>query len=95
MRGRNIERVEIVILGLDLGAVQDGEPERAEQFLDFALDLRDGVQVAAPRRRRRKREIQLLSWSVEVTSPNTAPFRYRPLSRLLRNKTDSEVVSGF
>ncbi|KAN0072968.1 hypothetical protein V8E54_009082 [Elaphomyces granulatus] len=32
----------------------------------------------------RKREIQLLSWSVEVTSPNTAPFRYRPLSRLLR-----------
>ena len=32
----------------------------------------------------RKREIQLLSWSVGVTSPNTAPFRYRLLSRLLR-----------
>ena len=34
------------IFGFDLGAVQHREAERAEEVLDFPLDLRDGVESA-------------------------------------------------
>ena len=44
--GGNVQRVEIVIFGFHLGAVEHGEAQRDEQVLDFPLDLRDGMQVA-------------------------------------------------
>ena len=39
MVGRDVEGVEVVILGFDLGAVEHGEAERDEEVLDLRLDL--------------------------------------------------------
>ena len=55
--GRDVERVEVVIFGFHLGAIEDGETERNEQVLQLALDLRNRVQVAAARSGRGQREI--------------------------------------
>ena len=45
--GRDVERLEVVPLGLDLGTFLDREAEPGEEADDVALDLRDRVQVAA------------------------------------------------
>ncbi len=45
----NIEGVEIVVLGLDLGAVDNREAERGEEVFDFHLDLGYGMQAAGRR----------------------------------------------
>jgi hypothetical protein len=55
---RDVQSVEIVILGFDLGAVQDGEPERDEELLELALDAGDRVQMAAARSGGWQREIE-------------------------------------
>ena len=56
--GVDVECVEIVILGLHLGAIEHGESERAEQAFELALDARDRMQVAAARSGRGKREVE-------------------------------------
>ena len=38
---RNVQRVEIVIFGFDLGAVEHGEAEGPEQVFNLPLNLRD------------------------------------------------------
>src|SRR5512138_1608028 len=57
MVGWYIQGVEIVILGLDFGAVEHGETERREDVLNFRLYAADGMQMTAGRRRRGQREI--------------------------------------
>ncbi len=56
--GRNVEGVEIVILGFHFGAVQHGEAERGEQLFELALDAGDGMQMAAARAGRGQREVE-------------------------------------
>src|ERR1019366_3363447 len=58
--GRDVQGVEIVEFGFHFGAVQDGESERDEEVLEFPLDARDGMQVAAARAGRGQGEIHPL-----------------------------------
>ena len=44
MIGGDVERVEVVVLGFDLGAVEYGESQGDEQIFEFLLDLRDRMQ---------------------------------------------------
>ena len=46
MRGRHVERREVVVVELDLGPLGDREAERDEDVLDLAARLGDQVQVA-------------------------------------------------
>src|ERR1035437_10773747 len=57
---RDVQGVEVVVFGFHLGAVQHGESERDEKVLQFPLDARDGVQVAAARSGRGQSEIHPL-----------------------------------
>ncbi len=57
---RDVEGVEVVVLGFDFGAVENGESERGEDVLDFRLDAADGMQMAAGGRGRGQREIDPL-----------------------------------
>jgi hypothetical protein len=57
MLRRDVERVEIVILGFDLGTIQHGESQRSEQIFDLVLNLCDGVQASRARARRWQRKI--------------------------------------
>ena len=50
MAGREVEAVEVVVRRLDLAAVHDLVAEAEEDVLHLAADLRDQVQVPAPRR---------------------------------------------
>ena len=47
VRGRDVQRLEVVPVVLDLGALGDPVPEPDEDVLELAADLRDEVQVAA------------------------------------------------
>ena len=51
VRRRVVERVEVVVDGLDLGALGDVEAEADEHVLDLAAGLRDQVQAADRRQR--------------------------------------------
>ena len=51
VRRRVVERVEVVVDGLDLGALGDVEAEPDEDVLDLAPGLGDQVQVADRRQR--------------------------------------------
>ena len=51
VRRREVERVEVVVDGLDLGPVDDVEAEPDEHVLDLALSLRHQVQAADRRER--------------------------------------------
>src|SRR5579863_9512484 len=42
---RNVQRIEVVIFGFDLGAVEDGEAEGAEQVFDLPLNLGHRMQA--------------------------------------------------
>ena len=44
--GGDVEGVEVVVLGFDLGAVDYGEAEGREELFEFLLDLRDRMQSA-------------------------------------------------
>jgi hypothetical protein len=46
-----VERGEVVVLVLDLGTLQHGEPEPHEDVLELAPDLRDQVEMAGRQRR--------------------------------------------
>ena len=46
--GRDVERLEVVPVGLDLGTFGDGEAHADEHVLEPILGLRDEVQVPAP-----------------------------------------------
>ncbi len=58
MIGRNIQRVEIVELGLDLRPVQHTESERTKQVFDLPLNLRDRMQASRPHAGRGNGEIE-------------------------------------
>ena len=45
--GRDAQRLEVVVVQLDLGPLDDGEAHRAEDVEDCAQQLRHGVQPAA------------------------------------------------
>ena len=49
MVGREVERAEVVPLGLDLGADGAGEAQLAEDVADLVDHLGDGMQSAPPR----------------------------------------------
>ncbi len=57
MPRREVERREVVVGGLDLAAVDDLVAEPEEDVLDLAPDLRDQVEVAAPRSVARKGDV--------------------------------------
>ena len=57
MVGRDVQGVEVVVFGLDLGTVQHCEAERYKELLQFLLDACDRVQVATARSRRGKGEV--------------------------------------
>ena len=41
----DVERLEVELVGLDLGALDDDEPELAEDARDLALGLADRVEA--------------------------------------------------
>ncbi len=45
--GRDVQRLEVVVLELDLGAVEHREAHRSEQVLELARDLRQRMQRTA------------------------------------------------
>src|SRR5215210_8862447 len=57
---RHVERVEVVVRGLDLSAVDDHVAQPEEDVLDLPPDLRDQVQVAAPGALTRQRDVDAL-----------------------------------
>ena len=60
LRG-NVQGIEVVILVFHLRPVQHGETERSKQLFELPLDARDGVQVAAPRRRSGQGQVEPFS----------------------------------
>src|SRR6266849_865740 len=60
MAGRDVERLEVVPLGLDLRAELDLVAQRFEHRLDLALHLGEHVDVAATDRRAWKRDVDRL-----------------------------------
>ena len=58
MFGRDVERVEIVILGFHFRPIQHRKPERREQILNLVLNDGHRVQAARSRTRRGQRKIQ-------------------------------------
>ena len=56
--GGEVERLEVVLVGLDLGPVEHHVAHRGEQVLELARELRDRVQGPALGRRRRQRGIE-------------------------------------
>src|SRR6266851_4222023 len=60
MAGRDVERLDVVPLGLDLRAELDLVAQRFEHCLDLALHLREHVDVAAADRRAWKRDVDRL-----------------------------------
>src|SRR5262249_56777555 len=56
--GRDVERLEVVVLRLDLGPLLDREAEAVEEVDDLALDARDRVQAAARQATTRKRHVE-------------------------------------
>jgi hypothetical protein len=57
---RHVERVEVVVRGLHLAAVDDHVAEPEEDVLDLAADLGDQVQVAARGADARERDVDAL-----------------------------------
>src|SRR6185312_7376345 len=57
---RNVQRVKVVVFGLDFGSVEDGKAERAKEVLDFPLDLSDGMKRARLDSRRRDGKVKPL-----------------------------------
>ena len=60
MAGRDVEGLEVVPLGLDLGAELDLVAQRLEHCLDLPLHLREHVDVATTGGRAWKRDVDRL-----------------------------------
>ena len=62
MRRFEVERVEVVVDGLDLGSLGDVEPHPDEHVLDLALGLGDQVEPPGRRQRvRRQRDVDAIA----------------------------------
>ena len=57
---RDVERLEVELVGLDLGALHDHEPELAEDARDLALGLADGVEPPGQDAPARQRDVGAL-----------------------------------
>ncbi len=60
MRRRNVERGEIIVVGLDLRAFGDGETHIAEDLHDLVVDLGQRMDPPARLAARGKREVEAL-----------------------------------
>ena len=62
----NIERVEVVVFGLDLGTVQDREAQRDEQLFELPLHLRDRMQASRANAGRGRGEVDPFRFEARV-----------------------------
>ena len=81
---RNVERIEVVIDGFNLRPALDSEPEIEEDFFNFALHLRDGMQRAERAAVAGEGEVGNLSGPKEAALSLVVPFELvdRRCSRL-------------
>src|SRR3989454_5315761 len=61
MVARDVQRLEVEVVGLDLGPLDDREAEAGEDRDDLVVDAREGVERAAGRAPPRQREIEPLA----------------------------------
>src|SRR5205807_1916505 len=85
MVARDVQRLEVEVVGLDLGPLADREAEAGEDRDDLVVDAREGMERAAGRAPPRQREIEPLARSRRrADGPRTtgsAPWRSRRASR--------------
>ena len=70
MLRRHVERLEIVVVVLDLRPLQDFEAETREDLLDLLPQHRERVPMAKPHRPAGERDVDRSGWS---RAPNRAP----------------------
>src|SRR5437899_7706108 len=73
MVARDVQRLEVEVVGLDLGPLDDREAEAGEDRDDLVVDAREGVERAAGRAPPRQREIEPLARARRAAPPRAPP----------------------
>src|SRR5829696_4157017 len=89
VRGRDVERLEVVPVVLDLGAFGDAISEPGEDVLELALDLRDEMQVPADAAVPACGQVETLPWG-----PTASPARGDRSAPALDHGGDRRLVAG-
>src|SRR5205823_1278224 len=83
---RDVERFEVVVVGLDLGPLDDGEAEAGEDRDDLVVDARERVERAARRSPPRQGEVEPLARALH------APLRALAVSASFANPCGSRTA---
>src|SRR3989442_6771544 len=101
MVARDVQRLEVEVVGLDLGPLDDREAEAGEDRDDLVVDAREGVERAAGRAPPRQREIDPLARAPGAALRLELP-RHTCVQEgtelpicLVRRSADSPLTSGL